>query len=110
MNKKRTPTVELRLETTIEEERKIIRLINSYLYFLGFVFIVFEEEGYRLVVYKGGEIIKNKNYKTVEEAKEAFFNVYSLLAVMDGVIPQWTHAYPPDIEWLDQRLKGAPIG
>jgi hypothetical protein len=85
-------------------------LIHSIHDLLEYLFIVFEEEGYRLVVNRVGKIIKNKNYKTVEEAKEAFFNDYSLLAVMDGVIPQWTNAYPPDIEWLDQRLKGAPIG
>ncbi len=29
MNIKSTPTVDLQLETTIEEQRKIIRLINS---------------------------------------------------------------------------------
>ncbi len=105
MYNKNTPTVDLRLETTIEEQRKIIRLINENHYLLEYVFILFEEEGYRLVVKKGGEIITNKNYKTVQVAKAAFFKVYSLLAVMDGVRPKWSHIYTPDKEWLEQRLK-----
>ncbi len=107
MNKIKNPTVELQLLRIKEEEneKKIICLNNSSHYLLEYVFIVFEEEGYRLVVDKGGEIITNKNYKTVQGAKVAFFKVHSLLAVMDGVRPIWSHAYPPGKEWLEQRLK-----
>ncbi len=88
-----------------EKEKKIIHLNNSIHYLLECVFIVFEEEGYRLMVDRGGEIITDKNYKTVQGAKIAFLKFHGLLAVMDEVRAKWSHAYPPGKEWLEQRLK-----
>ncbi len=110
MNNKSAPTVELQLETSIEEEFKIIRLINENHYLLEYVFILFEEEGYRLVVNRGGEIITNKNYKTVKGAKKAFLKCHGLRSVMDDVRPKWSHVYTPPAEWLDQRLESHPHG
>ncbi len=105
MNNKSAPTVELQLETRIEVERKIIPLINSNHYLLEYVFIVFDEEDYRLVVNRCGEIITDENYKTVKGAKIAFLKFHGFLAVMDEVRARWSHAYTPDKEWLEQRLK-----
>jgi hypothetical protein len=105
MNNKRVPTVEFKLEPTIEEKSKVISLFNSHLFFLGRVFIVFEEEGYRLVVKRGGEIITNKNYKTVNEAKIAFLEFHGSLAFKDDVVPIWSHIYPPEKEWLEEKLE-----
>ncbi len=104
MNIKSTPTVALQLETLKEEEIKIIFLNNSNHYLLEYVFILFEEEGYRLVVNRGGEILTNKNYKTVKGAKTAFLKFHGLWAVMDDVRPIWSHVYTPPTEWLDQIL------
>ena len=106
MNNKRVPTVEFKLEPTIEEEMEIIRLINESRYLLQYVMILFEEEGYRLVVKRGCKIITNKNYKTLNEAKEAFLELHGSLAFKDDVLPIWSHIYPPDKGWLEKKLEG----
>ncbi len=105
MYNKNTPTIFLRLETKIEVERKIIRLINSYQYCLGLVFIVFDEESYRLVVYRKGEIVKDQGYKTVKGAKIAFLKFFSFMAHNEKIRVKWSHIYTPGKKWLEQRLK-----
>ena len=105
MNKKSAPTVDLRLETIMEIEKKIICLINSYHYLLKDVFIVFEEESYRLVVYRRGEIIINEKYKTVKGAKIALLKFFSFMAHNEKISAKWTAPYVPIKKWLEQRLK-----
>ena len=106
MNNKSAPAVELQLETTIEEERKIISLTNSRRYFLGYVFIVFEEESCRLVVYRKGKIVTDENYKTMKGAKIAFLKFFSFMAPNEKIRAYWTAPYVPYKEWLEKRLEG----
>ena len=110
MYNKNTPTIFLRLETKIEVEKKIVRLINSYQYFLGLVFIVFEEESCRLVVYRKGEIVTDESYKTVKGAKIAFLKFFSFMAHNERVRAIWTAPYIPIKGWLEKNLKEAPTG
>jgi hypothetical protein len=112
MYNKNTQTIGIQTETRIEvkNEKKIISLINSIHYFLECVFIVFEEESYRLVVNQYGEIVTDENYKTLKEAKIAFLKFHGLLAFNEKIRPDWSHSYSPDKVWLEQKLKGAPTG
>ena len=105
MNIKGRPTVDLSLEIMIEEKRKISRLINSPHYALGLVFIVYEEEGYRLVVGEFDEIMTNKIYKTLKGAKRAFLKSFSYFAQNEKTRPSWSHIYTPDTKWLNQILE-----
>ncbi len=104
MYNKNTQRVELQLLTKIEVEKKIISLANSIHYFLRCAFIVFEEESYRLVVYRRGEIMTNENYKTVKGAKIAFLKFFSFMAHNEKVRAIWTTPYIPYKKWLEQRL------
>ncbi len=91
--------------TRIEVEREIIRLINSYHYCLGLVFIVFDEKSYRLVVYRKGEIVTDQSYKTVKGTKIAFLKFFSFMAHNEKIRANWSHIYTPDTKWLEKRLK-----
>jgi hypothetical protein len=99
------PSFDLKLDIMIEEKRKISSLINSPYYFLKYVFIVFEEEGYRLFVKDVYEIKRNKIYKTFKGAKLAFLKSFSYLAQNEKTRPDWSHFYPPDTKWLDKILE-----
>jgi hypothetical protein len=105
MNNKINPTISIQLETRMEIEKKIIRLINSYHYCLRLVFIVFEGESCRLVVYRKDEIVIDQSYKTVKGAKIAFLKFFSFMAHNEKIMPKWTHIYTPEKNWLEQRLK-----
>jgi AraC-like DNA-binding protein len=67
---------------------------------------VFEEYGYRLVVNRSGEIITDNTYETLGGAKVAFLKFNHLMAFFDADRPKWSHAYVPDKEWLEKRVKG----
>jgi hypothetical protein len=112
MYNKNTHTIGIQIETRLEvkNEPKIIFLINSMHYLLEYVMIVFEEENYRLVVNRFGEIVTDENYKTLRGAKIAFLKFHGLLASNEKIRSKWSHIYKPDKEWLEQRLKGAPFG
>ncbi len=112
MYNKNAHTIGIQIETRIEEknEAKIILLTNSIHYSLEYVFITFEEESYRLVVNRDGELVTDENYKTLKGAKIAFLKFHGLWAINEKIRPKWSHIYTPDNEWLEQRLKGAPFG
>jgi len=99
---------ELKLLTRLEseKEKKIIIMVNSSRYLLDYVIVVFEEYGYRLVVNRSGEIITDNTYETLGGAKVAFLKFKHLMAFFDADRPKWSHAYVPDKEWLEKRVKG----
>jgi len=99
---------ELKLLTGLEseKEKKIIIMVNSSRYLLDYVIVVFEEYGYRLVVNRSGEIITDNTYETLGGAKVAFLKFKHLMAFFDADRPKWSHAYVPDKEWLEKRVKG----
>jgi hypothetical protein len=67
--------------------------------------VVFEPYGYRLVVNRSGDIITNKIYETLKGAKIAFLKFFHLLAHSEDDKPQWSHAYVPEEEWLEEKLQ-----
>jgi hypothetical protein len=102
-----TQKLGVHLERRIKVEQKIIRLINSMHYLLEYVFILFEEENYQLVVIRCGEIITDEHYDTVKGAKIAFLKFFSYMAVNEKIRAKWSPIYTPDNEWLEKRLKGS---
>ncbi len=60
------------LELILEQKEKpviISRLINSIYYFIEFVFLITENEGFRLVAIHQGKLLIDETYKTAKGAK-----------------------------------------
>ncbi|MCU0288486.1 MAG: hypothetical protein MUF15_19085 [Acidobacteria bacterium] len=87
----------------IDEDAKISILISSIYYFLDFVFIIWEVEGFRLVVMHNKQLITYRVYKTVKAAKIAFSRIYGSKAWRKGIKPSWSVFYHPGMEWLNER-------
>jgi len=107
MLKTRKQMPDLQLLTGIEakKEKKIIFMVNSAQYLLNYVMVVFEDFGYRLVVNRAGDIITDKIYDTLKGAKIAFLKFHHFFAYNKDVKPEWTRAYVPDNEWLEEKLQ-----
>jgi len=90
--------LELKLEQT-----KMSRLINSIYYFIEYVFIMAENESYRLVAIHQGKLLTNETYKTAKGAKIAFLKFWNYRAWQEGVRPKWSPFYPPDSKWLKEK-------
>jgi hypothetical protein len=98
--KQSVPVLNVELCQDEETKTKISRLINSIYYFIEFVFIIAENEGYRLVVIHQGELLTNQIYKTAKGARIAFLKFWGYRAWKEGVKPKWSIFYPPDAKWL----------
>ncbi len=85
------------------EQTKMSRLINSIYYFIEYVFIMTENEGYRLVAIHQGKLLTDETYKTAKGAKIAFLKFWKYRAWQQGVRPTWSHFYPPDSKWLKEK-------
>jgi len=84
----------------------IILLVNSPYYFLGCVFIAVENsESYRLVVLHNNRVLTDIRYKTVRGAKIAFSKFYREKAWREDIKADWSITYPPDADWLEERLR-----
>lgn len=87
------------------QKRYVVILTNSPIYFLDYVFIAFEENGYRLVASQRDVLVHNRSYKTLKGAKIAFVKTFQYLAYFPELHPDWSHPYQPDKMWLDSRLE-----
>ena len=94
-----------------QEPAKISILINSVYYFLDTVFILKSPEitGYTLLVIHEGKALTVKNYKTVRDARIAFSIIYGHKAYEKEVKAQWSVFYPPEHDWLNEKLNAEPI-
>ena len=81
-------------------------LINSIYYYLECVFIHHGENDYRLVVFEFDrkEASLARRYKSLEDAKMAFEELYRRYACDETVKPGWSHPYDPDEDWLEERM------
>jgi len=64
-------------------------LINSALYFLECVYILYKKDCFQLVVLHRGRVLTDKNYKTLRGAKIAFQKMYKSKAWREGVKANW---------------------
>jgi hypothetical protein len=90
-------------ESKSEKKNKIVFLVNSINYLLDWVIIVFEDEGYRLIVSNRGAISTDRYYETLKGAKIAFIRQYRFAAFSNPDIPEWSPPYRPDDDWLEQK-------
>jgi hypothetical protein len=92
------------------KNRKISMLSNSIHFLLDCVFIIANRANYQLFVSHRGEILKNKRYLSLEDAKSDFEKLY-MKNGFEGVIfkPEWSYFYKPESTWLESRLNGVPF-
>jgi hypothetical protein len=90
------------LKTTQDVEISV--LINSIFFFLSYVFIMRIDGQYRLLVLLNNKLLYQGVYNTGKGAKIAFSRLYQDKA-WKKVKAQWTHFYPPEGSWLDEKLQ-----
>lgn len=79
-------------------------LVNSVLYFLDSAVIIREADDYRLVVFHNKQVLADQSYETLRGAKIAFSKLFQYKAFLNSKA-EWSHLYPPEQEWLDDKLK-----
>ena len=88
--------------SSTESETYIYRLNNSFYYFLDFVIIIVEEDGFRLLAFdKGENFLVDRTYRTVTAAKISFLKYFGHKYYDENPVAEWSDAYPPDRDWLD---------
>ena len=88
-----------------EADVEISLLTNSIYYFLQCVFIIKEGEEFRLVVIHNNRVRTDKQFDSLRGARIAFTKLYDELAWEENVKAQWSHFYPPDAKWLEDKVK-----
>lgn len=103
----RRAAVQLNLELRQQEEEpaRISLLINSVYYFIESVFIAETSAGFRLSATHHGATLADEMYKTLKGARIAFAKRFAYKAWQEGVKPQWTPFYPPEKDWLKEKLQ-----
>lgn len=96
-------------ETPGQKPKEIILLENAVYYFIDYVLIILEQEIFRLVVIADGHKVIDKSYDTIRGAKVAFFRSFKHRARGEFSKPRWSAVFPPEKEWLEDRLKGIPF-
>lgn len=90
-----------------EADVEISLLANSIYYFLQCVFIVKDGEAFRLVVIYNNRVLTDLRYITLRGARIGFTKLHGDKAWEEDVRADWTHFYPPDEEWLEEKLKAS---
>lgn len=79
-------------------------LVNSLEYRLEYVFILEEEDGFRLVVKHGGLVMTNQTFQLLTDAKNAFLRLYGQSDSAGGPTPDWSGFIDPEQEWFGHLL------
>ena len=82
----------------------ISTLVNSVLYFLDSAVIILEGKHYRLIVCHNKQVLTDQGYETLRGAKIAFSKLFQYKAFLNSKA-EWSHLYPPEQEWLDNKLE-----
>ncbi|MCP5048521.1 MAG: hypothetical protein GY940_15230 [bacterium] len=90
------------IELTPVEGLTISRLLNSIQFYLECAIIVIGEKGYRLIILHGDSVLMDTHYNTERGAKIAFTKYFGGRAWQDDIKPNWSHAYQPDADWIEQ--------
>ena len=89
----------------------ISRLINSVYYSISTCFImestVSNQVEYRLLVIHKKKVLADRNYRTLRGAKIAFKRQFKNMAWIDDVAAEWSHFYPPNRDWIEEKLAAA---
>jgi hypothetical protein len=92
----------------LKQETWITLLTNSLYYYLHYVFIVIDEDSYRLIVLLNNRKLCDKTYKTLEDAKTEFYSVFHHRLGKIVIEDKWSHEYHPDAKWLTNKLNKKP--
>jgi hypothetical protein len=97
------PRTNVRLSSV--RQTLVSTLVNSVLYFLDSAVIILEAKHYRLVVCHNKQVLTDQGYETLRGAKIAFSKLFQYKAFLNSKA-EWSHLYPPEQEWLDNKLEG----
>jgi hypothetical protein len=78
-------------------------LINSAYYFIESVYILHDNNQFRLIVLHKGMVLKDTSYKTARDARIAFQKQFKSKSWKKGVKAQWTVFYNPDQKWIEGK-------
>jgi hypothetical protein len=93
------------LTSNVQSSKERISVLEtSIYYFLEHVFIIKNDEGYRLIVIHQKKLLTDKTYKTAKGAKIAFLKFWRYKAWDEGAKAKWTHFYKPDKNWIAEKL------
>lgn len=79
-------------------------LMNSVFYFIENALIVSNNGRFRLLVIHQGVLLTDEYYGSVKGAKIAFRKFWGYKAWKADVQSEWSHFYPPDGQWLDEKM------
>ncbi|MGE5343662.1 MAG: hypothetical protein ACM3SY_19510 [Candidatus Omnitrophota bacterium] len=82
-------------------------LFNSLYYFLDHAFILTEPSGFHLFVLSNRNVLANRSFPTLAEAKACFWHDYQHRACKTDLVPEWEDNYFVDNDWLHFQLKRA---
>jgi hypothetical protein len=88
-----------------KSEPLISKLVNSVYYFIEDAFVVQDGGDYRLIVCHHGQVLADQLYTSLRGAKIAFSKLFQTKAYVFDAKPEWSHLYPPEKDWLDEKLK-----
>lgn len=83
---------------------RICVLKNPLNFWLESVFIVKEDDGYRLVVKNFMQILTDRIFRTLRDAKEAFRSQYEMQALPQKFKSQWSVLFDAEKECLPQYM------
>jgi hypothetical protein len=92
-------------EESIIKYPKISLLVNSFLFFLDTVFILYEKDDFRLIVLHDYKVLADKFFPTLEEAKQSFLNNFKYKAYEKYSTPCWWDDHMVENEWVKNHLK-----
>jgi hypothetical protein len=90
-------------QSLLEEPGKICVLTNSAFYFINWVFIVRRNVSYRLVVNHNGNLLMDKDYRTLRGAKIAFSKLFKHRNWEKNVKAEWSRFFEPESQWLKKN-------
>ena len=85
--------------------KEISILINSIFYFINSVFIIRNNDAYRLVAIHKGKLLIDNPYKTLRGAKIAFARLFGKRGWKEDLKANWSIFYKPDARWLKEKRK-----
>lgn len=93
------------IETETEmSDKEINTLINAFLYKVDYVYIILEEDHYRLTVFHKGHVLVDRQYPELYLAKLSFEKMFRKDKYKLEVRQNWSGFYPPDKDWMDAKL------
>lgn len=86
-----------------QDETVVTTLVNAAYYFLESVIIVVTDDTYRLIVCHHSQVLADESYDTLRGAKIAFSKLFQPRVNIE-IKPEWSPMYPPEKEWLQEKL------